>query len=57
MYAAYIPFKLRLQVFFLQTGYDLPGPKKHFLPHFLSITVLSWKESFSFDQPICFFVR
>ena len=42
IYAEYTPLGLTLHVFFLQIGNDFFVPKKHFLPHFLSITLLSW---------------
>jgi hypothetical protein len=51
MYAAYTPRELTLHVFFLQTGKDLPGPRKHFRPHFFNMTVFWWKPGFSRFHP------
>jgi len=52
IYAEYTPFLLLLQVFFLQIGNDLFGPKKHFFPHFLSILVLCDWLGESFFHPL-----
>jgi hypothetical protein len=41
-----------VHVFFLQMGNDFRVPKKHFLPHFLSITVLWWTLGCSLDHPL-----
>ena len=49
--AAYKPFLLILQVPFAQTGKLFFGPKKHFFPHFLFITVLARPFGEILDHP------
>ena len=36
----------------LQTGNDVPGPRKHFRPQRASMTVRSWRPGASFFQPL-----
>ena len=52
MYAAYTPFGFTLQVPLVQIGKLLRGPKKHFFPHFFSITVRACPRGACRPQPL-----